>query len=527
MGTVYRKQYTKPLPPGAKIITRRGKQLAEWVDGKGKRHTASVVAGKDGQLRLKVVSRTYVAKYRDGVGIVREVSTGCRTEAGARAVLVELERHAERVRAGLITTAEAAAARRQQLALSEHIDAFIAELQAKGCSSTYIANAGRFLQVLCDQCGFGRLGDVDTEPMKAFLAGLREAGRSARTQNAYREVWVAFGNWCVKTGRSLRNPFALLPKADQRTDRRRQRRALSLDELQRLLYVARWRPLAEYGRLPVRVPKPVDRQKRASWTYAPLRYEGLPEAVERARKRLADRPDFIEHLDRLGRERMLIYKTLALTGLRKGELASLTIGQLFLDADPPHVVLHPKDEKSREGNAVPLRRDLAGEIRSWLLEKAAHTGTESPQTIRFDPEAVRRRKRDRGGSGGSEGQTCQQLPAFPPLPNSSKVFNVPGGLLRVFDRDLAVAGIPKVDASGRSVDVHSLRYTFGTLLSQAGVPPRVAQAAMRHSTIELTMNVYTDPRLLDVGGAVEALPPLDVPVGLDKSETAKRGAGNG
>ena len=31
---------------------------------------------------------------------------------------------------------------------------------------------------------------------------------------------------------------------------------------------------------------------------------------------------------------------------------------------------------------------------------------------------------------------------------------------------------------------------------------------MRHSTIDLTMNVYTDPRLLDVAGALEALPGL-------------------
>ena len=31
---------------------------------------------------------------------------------------------------------------------------------------------------------------------------------------------------------------------------------------------------------------------------------------------------------------------------------------------------------------------------------------------------------------------------------------------------------------------------------------------MRHSTIDLTMNIYTDPKLLDVAGAMEALPAL-------------------
>lgn len=37
---------------------------------------------------------------------------------------------------------------------------------------------------------------------------------------------------------------------------------------------------------------------------------------------------------------------------------------------------------------------------------------------------------------------------------------------------------------------------------------RTAQAAMRHSSLDLTMNVYTDPELLDVAGTMEALPDL-------------------
>ena len=75
---------------------------------------------------------------------------------------------------------------------------------------------------------------------------------------------------------------------------------------------------------------------------------------------------------------------------------------------------------------------------------------------------------------------------------------------------LRTLGIPKRDDRGRTIDVHALRHTFGTMLSVAGVAPRVAQAAMRHSSIDLTMNAYTDPRLLDVQGAVESLPDFSV-----------------
>jgi len=34
----------------------------------------------------------------------------------------------------------------------------------------------------------------------------------------------------------------------------------------------------------------------------------------------------------------------------------------------------------------------------------------------------------------------------------------------------------------------------------------MAIAAMRHSSLDLTMNIYTYPELLDVGAAVDALP---------------------
>jgi hypothetical protein len=98
----------------------------------------------------------------------------------------------------------------------------------------------------------------------------------------------------------------------------------------------------------------------------------------------------------------------------------------------------------------------------------------------------------------------------PKLPASTPILEIPTGLIRIFDRDLRLAGIPKSDDRGRTVDLHSLRHTFGTLLSKGGVAPRTAQAALRHSSVDLTMNVYTDPQLLDVLGALDVLPELSL-----------------
>jgi integrase len=278
-------------------------------------------------------------------------------------------------------------------------------------------------------------------------------------------------------------------------------------ELGRLLTVARLRPLAEFGRVTVRREQGEVKRQRDTWKRKPLTFDELGSAVERARERLRDNPALVAELEYRGRERALTYKMALLTGLRKGELASLTVANLDLDSEPAFVTLNAADEKNREGNSLPLRSDLAAELRAWLTNKAGafqDAASDAP-TVLFDPRAVNPSKSVTGDSGGRNGQSCQDWTALPP---ETPVFHVPTQLIRILDRDLAAAGIPKRDERGRTLDVHAMRTTFGTLLSAAGVFPRTAQAAMRHSDIGLTMNTYTDPKLLDVAGAVESLPAL-------------------
>ena len=97
----------------------------------------------------------------------------------------------------------------------------------------------------------------------------------------------------------------------------------------------------------------------------------------------------------------MIYKTLVLTGLRKGELASLTVGQLDLDAEPPFLVLDAADEKNREGSTLPLRADLAADLRAWLADKAkaVQDAAGDVPAVAFDRNGTRTAK-DAGRFGG-------------------------------------------------------------------------------------------------------------------------------
>ena len=154
------------------------------------------------------------------------------------------------------------------------------------------------------------------------------------------------------------------------------------------------------------------------------------------------------------------------------------MAQLDLDARVPCITLRPEHEKNRDGATLPLRVDVAARLREWLEER------------------LRDRQDRRRGRGA--------VPVT--LPPTERLFRVPTALATILDRDLAAAGIRKRDDRNRVLDVHALRVTFGSHLCAAGVPLRTAQAAMRHSKPELTANIYTDPALLDIAGAVEALP---------------------
>ena len=168
---------------------------------------------------------------------------------------------------------------------------------------------------------------------------------------------------------------------------------------------------------------------------------------------------------------MLVYKMAVLTGLRRGELESLKVADLTLSGVVPSLHL-PGDETKGERDArLPLRPDLVADLRTWIAE----TG---------------------------------KRPVDP-------LFSVPYSLVQRLRMDLKAAGIEYRDERGRVVDIHTLRHTTASHLAKGKVAPRVSQDFMRHATIDLTMNDYTDADLLDKTSAFDALP--DLPLGDDVS----------
>ncbi len=453
MATVYKKKYPIPMPEEAEIITRRGRRLARWESGKGQVRTAPVLADD----RVQFVSDCWYVRYRDASGRMRRRSTGCRDRQAAEKMLADILTDVERVKAGVMSHGEMTAASHLDAPIGKHTKDYLAHLAAKTVrskrvSSRHVMHVRKHLARLVRECPLRTLRDVDRHGVRRWMEKTAQTARdpqdpdslplSARTINMHRAAIVAFCNWCVTEGRLAANPLAGLSKT-QETEPARKRRPLTEDEIGRLLKTARERPL------------------RDALTVRRGKNKGKPLArvSEKERRRL----------EQVGQCRALVYKFMILTGLRRSEVASLTVGALCLDEHNPHVYVEGTHAKSGRAATLPLRGDLVDDVRKHITRLAEVNGGNVP------PDA--------------------------PL------FDIDWrNLLRAFNLDLAAAGIPKRDAQGRTVDVHSLRHTFATLLARNGVSPGVAQKLMRHSDIRLTMNTYTHLDLADIAGAVAALP---------------------
>src|SRR5262249_3702584 len=145
-------------------------------------------------------------------------------------------RKAELVRSGVISSAEAAIGRHQTTPLAEHIDAYLAHLEAAGCCAEHRSERDRQLRRLAAECGFATLADLDRAALEQWLAAQARTGRGAGTRNSSLPSAIAFCNWCCEPGshRLAVNPFDRMPKANEKADPRRQRRAMDEAELVKL-----------------------------------------------------------------------------------------------------------------------------------------------------------------------------------------------------------------------------------------------------------------------------------------------------
>jgi integrase len=201
----------------------------------------------------------------------------------------------------------------------------------------------------------------------------------------------------------------------------------------------------------------------------PLKYVKRTDTRGQAQFRRALSQDEVRTLlSTAPRLRAIVYLVAIYTGLRRKELNLLKWGDLHLDAPQPYVLAPASITKNKKDARLPLRPEVVEALRSIRPTDA------SPFQFVFNGQVPR---------------------------------------VNTLRKDLSRAGIVFIDESGRRLDFHALRMTFGTLLAVNHVHLTDAVHLMRHSDPKLTMKIYTDASQLALSDSMAKLPAIGVHVG--------------
>jgi len=158
-----------------------------------------------------------------------------------------------------------------------------------------------------------------------------------------------------------------------------------------------------------------------------------------------------------GEDRAWLYILAMLTGLRRGELQSLTPESFSLDGNPAVVSLPGLDTKNSDDAIQPLPAHVVPPLRSWLASKPV-------------------------------GRSL-----WPPERNTALMVRT----------DLKAAGI-----APEAFDFHCLRHSYVSAIVQCGGSVKDSMELARHHDADLTFGRYAHTRLADLSQVVDRLPSL-------------------
>jgi len=186
-------------------------------------------------------------------------------------------------------------------------------------------------------------------------------------------------------------------------------------------------------------------------------FDGTPEIVRRGFSQ-----DEVQRLLAIAQKHMrILYETALMTGFRAGELKHLTLKSLDLEHN--RLILSSDYTKNRK-TAIQY-------IPEWLTRKLDTYGR------KLSALTLYKRNYSRADIANA---------SFPENP----LLFVPSQPARAIKRDLKRAGIPIEIPNNGKADFHSLRVTYISQVIELGASVKESQHLARHSSPDLTMNVY-------------------------------------
>jgi len=359
--------------------------------------------GTNPMASLRKKGRVWYVRVRDECGRQREVKAGP-DKSVASQMKRDLESKAQRIKAGVLDPREADAMDAERIPITQHVADYIGNLEAKGVCLQHLRNIGKRLGWFLEETKISRLSQLRPSLADSALKVLRDGGLGDQTVKHYATAWKGFSKWAWKDRRT-------------RTDM-----------------------LADLN-----PPKVVTTAKRSALT--PDQTGRLIETTRRGPRRRGMN----------GEDRSWLYALAGVTGLRRGELQSLTPSSFSLDGSPPVVSLPGRDTKNSDDAIQPLPAHVVPSLRSWLAGK----------------------------------------------PSGKPLWTIPVNTALMIRADLKTAGI-----APETFDFHCLRHSYVSAIVQCGGSIKDSMELARHHDADLTFNRYAHTRLEDLAAIVDKMPDL-------------------
>ncbi len=333
----------------------------------------------------------------------RRTIVGSSNYKDSQQIARRLEQREALRRRGLIDPVQERLAEEAKRPIGSHIDDYEEHLAAQGAGHRHLESTIGYVREVSDALNWVTVRSILADRVMRYLAEQSRAnGTGKRTFNARLVAVKSFTRWLVAHGRLAADPMAAAKRLRETDDRRRVRRTLTADEFERLIRAAETGPLL--------------------WS--------IP-----------------------GRDRAMLWRVLAGTGLRRSEAGSLARRSFDLGgADGPVVRVAAAYTKNGKEVLQPIPDALTAVLVPWLATR------KPDEPLWRLPE-----------------RTAERL-LYP---------------------DLKRAGIDYGVEGGPVIDCHSFRHGFITTLVRAGVPVKSAQRLARHSDPRLTLNIYSHLTIAD------------------------------
>ena len=254
--------------------------------------------------------------------------TGASDKGETQRVANNLESQELQVRTGVVRPGEQLARRAATRPVAEHLADYERSMIAEGSGTKHIKHTIGVITRLLARAGIVSLPQLRSDPVLIVLGGIRQE-RSARTANHARAAVLALVRWLKDNDRIQEIPpgFGRIPKASENVDKRHPRRALTSEEVAKLLKTTSAGP--------------------PEYLYGPTKSKHQRILVS-------------------GPERAAMYTLALATGLRASELASLRPEDFHLEGHTPSISCQASYTKNQKEASQPITPEQADFFQVWV-----------------------------------------------------------------------------------------------------------------------------------------------------------------